>query len=1562
MKVKVTHIILLAVCIPILLTFILSILLYVPSFQQFAVQKATSYASAATGMNIQIGNIRLKFPLTLSIRQVTVTPDSLPADTLLSLGELYLQVRVQPLLSREVLIERVGVNEVHIDTKDLLPGMSVVGSVGNFDAKADRINLASEHATLNHLSLSDATLTLVLTDTTSTADTTATAPLGWIFDIRNVHIAHTALALQMPHDTLRVAGYIGEARMQGGTVDLGKTAYGMELFQLSGTSLQYDANDTLPQTGFDASHIALTEVALSLQDIYYDSTRIVGSLKELMLKERSGLQITHAHAEVVGDDISLSLPDFRLETEYSQLTANLSLLYAALEQQPEGTMDINLEGKIGMEDIQTLTSIANETRIHSLSDSLFYDSLMPYPSSDAYFALELTMKYNTEQVSIKHLNLSMPHAFNALITGDIVEPMDSFRRHGNIDFQLHTGDLMPLMRLLPSDAMTGITLPDSMYLGGNARVIGSRFDTQLSFQESEGQVQLQAMYDMQEQAYHVQLDVDSLVLTHFLPNDSLCSVSATLQAEGRGIDPFDSLTYSQIDGRIHNVYYGMMHLSDINLNASLENAHANIKLISNDPSVRMNTTLRAQLNKRHVKGWLSTDVEQLDFMGLHLSEKPFNTAFRLTLDAESDLEEKHKADLSLKDWSVMMDKQTVHPNTLDLHVHTDVDTVHLSFQAGDLSLRLDGDAGIGKLSQVLSQLNEEVHTQLEKDSTIRLTALRPLLPTMHFNMEAAKDNPLYAIAQLYNLDFRKLSLDAYTSPMSGLQMDATTYQLLRDTFLIDTVQVRIWEDTMGLCYDADIVKTKYRQQSPFSVSIAGQLQTGVVDALLQFKNGQGETGILLGAKIGKEEQGGMRIHFFPENPILAFNQFTLNPDNYILIRNAKDIKADFLLQNDEGTFLDIKSNKNTEGYPDVNVTLGQVNLEEIYKGFSAYLPDISGMFNADIQYMPSDSSYTLTAGFNIDSLYYEGGRVGDLLFSAVYLPLAENEHQVDMHLFRDSKEILNSFVYYQNGEKENIEGTFTMDSLPLPMLNPFIPDGMAQLSGDLLGEINISGTMASPDIQGFIKLDSADIFLVPANTNIKFEPKNIEIHDNQVWFNKYSIYANGENPFVIDGTIDFTEPSAMSANLNLSAQNMQLLNTKREKNSLVYGKMLVNFSSSIRGPLNALVMRGDLDLLGGTNFTYVLQDSPLTVQDRLSGLVTFISFEEDTLFRRRTKPAAMPLGGMDMLMTIHIDQAVQVNVDLTPDQSSHVNLEGGGDLSFQYTPMGDMFLNGRYTLSSGTIKYTLPVIPLKEFNVENGSYVQWNGNPMDPTMYITATERIRTSVTLDDQSTRMVNFDVGIELSQQLENLGLRFILEAPEDATMQEQLARMDEEERAKQAVSMLVTGMYLGSNTTTGKSNLDMGDALNSFLQNEINNIAGSALKSVDINFGMESYDENGDGNKRTDYSFRFAKRFYNDRIRIVLGGRISTGADINQGQAQPFIDNVSVEYRLDPSGTRYVKVFHNKDYESLLEGELTETGAGIVLHKKMQHMRELFIFKRNRTKPVQNNEEEEKDEKEE
>jgi hypothetical protein len=462
------------------------------------------------------------------------------------------------------------------------------------------------------------------------------------------------------------------------------------------------------------------------------------------------------------------------------------------------------------------------------------------------------------------------------------------------------------------------------------------------------------------------------------------------------------------------------------------------------------------------------------------------------------------------------------------------------------------------------------------------------------------------------------------------------------------------------------------------------------------------------------------------------------------------------------------------------------------------------------------------------------------------------------------------------------------------------------------------------------------------------DEKEIKVTDNKLVFDNYHIYAVGKNPLNIVGTVDMKDLQQMRADLKLTANNYQLFNANRTKQSLVYGKLFVDLNTTIRGPVDALVMRGNMRLLGNTDATYVLKDSPLTVQDRLGDMVTFVNFA-DTLQPPKEKPKKVSLGGLDMLINIQVEPAVRLKADLSPDRQNRVELEGGGDLSLQYTPQGDMLLYGRYTLSGGLLNYTLPVIPLKEFAIKEGSYVEWSGNMMDPKINFKASERLRASVTGENQTSRQVNFDVSVSIKNTLKNLGMVFDLEAPEDMTVQNQLSAMSDEERSKLAITMLVSGMYMPQGITSSGTGggINVGSALNNFLQGEIANIAGSALKKVDISFGMESYDEaSGKGTgKRTDYSYRFAKRFYNDRIRIVIGGKISTGETVEEKQS--FIDNISLEYRLDNSGTRYVKLFHNKNYQSLLEGEIIETGVGVVLRKKMRRLGELFIFKSNKDK---------------
>ena len=82
--------------------------------------------------------------------------------------------------------------------------------------------------------------------------------------------------------------------------------------------------------------------------------------------------------------------------------------------------------------------------------------------------------------------------------------------------------------------------------------------------------------------------------------------------------------------------------------------------------------------------------------------------------------------------------------------------------------------------------------------------------------------------------------------------------------------------------------------------------------------------------------------------------------------------------------------------------------------------------------------------------------------------------------------------------------------------------------------------------------------------------------------------------------------------------------------------------------------------------------------------------------------------------------------------------------------------------------------------------------------------------------------------------MGLEFIIDAPEDMAISTELAAMTSEERAKVAVTMLTTGMYLADGNTSG---FTMNGALSSFLQSEINNITGNALRSLDLSVGVDN-----------------------------------------------------------------------------------------------------------------------------
>ena len=374
---------------------------------------------------------------------------------------------------------------------------------------------------------------------------------------------------------------------------------------------------------------------------------------------------------------------------------------------------------------------------------------------------------------------------------------------------------------------------------------------------------------------------------------------------------------------------------------------------------------------------------------------------------------------------------------------------------------------------------------------------------------------------------------------------------------------------------------------------------------------------------------------------------------------------------------------------------------------------------------------------------------------------------------------------------------------------------------------------------------------------------------------------------------------------------------------------------AVKGPLDDLNMNGRLDVLGTTNLKYNLKDSPLSTDDQLNGLVEFVNLK-DTLNDVVKRP---PLTGFNIDLSINIDEGAHAECFLNADHSNYVDVIGGGTMRLKYNVADGISLRGRYTMSSGEMKYSLPVIPLKTFTITEGSYIEFTGDPYNPRLNLTATEQTKSTVGEGSNNGRSVNFTCGVVVTKRLKDMGLEFTIDAPEDMSIHNQLQSMTKEERGKLAVTMLTTGMYLADGNT---KNFTMNSALSAFLNSQINQISGKALRSLDVSFGVDN-SFNGNGMLHTDYSFKFAKRFWNNRLRIVIGGKLSSGADVVP-QEQTFFDNVSFEYRLSSTSNKYLNLFYQRDSYDWLEGNVSKFGGGFMWRRKLSRLKDLFSLHDN------------------
>lgn len=418
------------------------------------------------------------------------------------------------------------------------------------------------------------------------------------------------------------------------------------------------------------------------------------------------------------------------------------------------------------------------------------------------------------------------------------------------------------------------------------------------------------------------------------------------------------------------------------------------------------------------------------------------------------------------------------------------------------------------------------------------------------------------------------------------------------------------------------------------------------------------------------------------------------------------------------------------------------------------------------------------------------------------------------------------------------------------------------------------------------------------------------------------LYTMGKQPLVVNGRVEVLDRPSLQ--LQVDAHGGNLLQRRPTRQALLYGDARVSGRVVINGPFDALSLSGSLVLRSGSSIHYIYRDAMLTAGNQLDDVVTFVNFAQTA---SPSSQARKTYGsyGFAMNLNVAIDPTVQLEVMLGASGQNTCTLQGGGNLNVQYIPAGGLRLSGKYTVESGEVDLNVPLLHVNRMTVRPGSSVVWSGNATNPMLDVSAEDRIRASVSMDGVP-QTVLFVTGILLTDTMDKLGLQFTLAAPENASMQNSLAALSPEERSKLAVALLTTGLYLGEG---GTGNL-MNTALMGFLQSQLDNISRDAFRTVDVSIGVEPLLDGVSGvSTRTDYSFSIAKRLWDDRIRIVVGGSVTTNNERIADEA--IIDNVSVEWRISPNGSQYLRFYYDKNYESILEGEIRETGIGYAYRRK-------------------------------
>lgn len=1547
---------------------IIPVLLYLPPVQKTLFDTGLDMASRATGWNITADKIDLSFPLRLTVENLVVTED---ADTTIKADRIYTQVKPLSLVALKIDLDSTMLEGGYYRMTTADSTMTLSATIGFCKFIEAGVNIRKQQIELCAASLNRGDIDLYFDpDKTTVKDTVTTESSPWIISASRIDLDSLKYRMQMLPTIDSLGACIAHAELSDGYVNTGtcnvNLAYMLvdgvnaayftpsaeymashpvaeaavvdtaqipdsavwiirgKRVQLKNASGIYAVRGVKPASGLDFCYLQGDGMGFEINDFYSKGSAISVPLKYMQARERCGLEIKDANGVFSMDSSKIRVQKFRIITGNSQLDVDAFAQTSLFEMKPTAELSLDADLSLSSGDIK-----------------LAYPQFSGYLSGfrdDNPIKLKANVGGNLSRVEIDTILAVVPAVMNLKLNGVLCDALDAGRRKGNLKIAGNTYNLNRFKSLFLDKAQAPQYNLIATSLHGNVSVHGNTYATTMNMKAGEGAAKLIGKVNIASETYDIMLDANSIPIDKVMPESGFGTLTAGIDAKGRIFNPLTSgaEAFAKLD--IQNLSYNGFDFKDIIAVAQVNDGMGDIRIESSNTPLDFCAQARSTLIDCHYDYDVTLDARNVDLFAMKLSQDTMKISGNMQARGLIDLNEPmYSVDMTTSDVVAQIVDKELRSKRADLSFKSDTTTA-MSLSERDLKIVANSGSPLDTLLAKLTSTADTIGRQMSRHA-IDFGEINALLPVFYLSVNLGNNNIVNDYLKQDDMSLRSANISVTRDSILNLTADAYRIKLSDMTF--DTVRIRGNQHGQDMLYSM-VVANKPGNLDQFALTdVKGKISSNSADILLHQINRKGDTGFNFGIS-SEYTDDELKVNLFPENPVIGYRTWALNKDNYIEFNpRTRHIDANVDLKSDAGYVSLITEHVNDSVQEDLMLKAGGINLAE-WLNVSPFMPKVAGMLDANA-IVRSDKHGMSGNGFlGLSGLMYNKKQLGTIdLDMSLSTDTATGENVASAAVQIDGRRAITARGVI-GAKNDSVAGGMnydvSIDRFPLEMANPFIPQGLIELSGYLSGDASLRGSSEQPLINGKLYCDSTMLKLPVFGSRMNFGNEKIDVVDNNVQFNDFKIRGINNNPISINGNVNLAPLSNPMVNLSLSGEDVQLVDSKYTSRSQVFGKAYVDMNAQALGRMNKLKARAYIDILPKTNVTYVMQEDVSTLsQSSNSDMVRFVNFN-DTI---EDVVENVPEDGfnLDLDAVLNVQQGSTVNVNLSPDGKNKVQLSGAGTLTYSMDGASEGRLSGRYTINNGFVRYYPPFISEKYFTFTPGSYVAFNGNMMNPTLAITAVGNQATTVMSDGTNPMRVNFQITASVTNTLDDMKVNFDLAAPNNSLIETELQSSTPAQRSAQAINLMLYGTYSSGQTSTASStNANM---LYSLLSSQLNNLASKVVKGVDISFGINQYNTSNSSSSgtNTNYSYSVSKSLFDDRFKMTVGGNYDTGESSDVSVAQNLFSNISFEYRLNQSGTMSLQLYNKVTDNNIYQTQVNETGLAFTLRKKIANLLDVF-----------------------